>query len=442
MSKEYSLQQIDLESIILTNFEGKKVEISNLLLGFEIQESLFNRTMSASFHISNSIGIIEKFPIIGEEFVEVKFRTPKEKKYISYTFFVDSIEDRIAYNSKSEAFKLICVSTEELADRCESVNNHFRGMLISDMVKGVYNILKTSSSGINIKNKALEIEATAGISNLIGTGHAPFEFIKLCLEHSKSSKYPESDFIFFENNKGFNYKTISDMSNKDIKDSFYYGYNPNFSLTEKEIKRYQTITSISFNNIIDIINNLDLGLYDNTVGFFDPLTKKYSESRFHYKEDTIKFNNLGNQKIVSDLGAFSKKRRASPYFKYIYSNDISNYRKSEYIKNVKDDNVLYPFNRHEFLNRRISKIAQLVNGISLNIVIPGNSTLLAGDTINIFVPEVSSNVEELSNFNYLFGRENPKFLIAGLKHVFIGNEYNTVLKCVKSGYGAKIRTRE
>ena len=103
---------------------------------------------------------------------------------------------------------------------------------------------------------------------------------------------------------------------------------------------------------------------------------------------------------------------------------------------------MYPFNRHEFLNRRISKIAQLVNGISLNIVIPGNSTLLAGDTINIFVPEVSSNVEELSNFNYLFGRENPKFLIAGLKHVFIGNEYNTVLKCVKSGYGAKIRTRE
>ena len=60
---------IDIVEASIINFEGKIYDISNLLGGFELEENLFTTFATASITLLNAIGLIEKLPIIGEEFV-------------------------------------------------------------------------------------------------------------------------------------------------------------------------------------------------------------------------------------------------------------------------------------------------------------------------------------------------------------------------------------
>ena len=85
----YRPNEINIESIKIYNFEGKSLELSGVLVKFEIQENIFQNTMRGSLDILNSMALVEKLPVIGEEFIILRFNTPGER-IKEYTFYVES----------------------------------------------------------------------------------------------------------------------------------------------------------------------------------------------------------------------------------------------------------------------------------------------------------------------------------------------------------------
>jgi len=443
----YRPNEINIESIKIYNFEGKSLELSGVLVKFEIQENIFQNTMRGSLDILNSMALVEKLPVIGEEFIILRFNTPGER-IKEYTFYVESFS-RKQYADRSEQLSFVLISIEELVDRFSSVDKSFKDTSIQEIVKAIYTsnirgaVKYPTGSDIVVKKKTLTIAPTQGAHSYISS-HSPFEFMNYLATQAESPTYPDSDFIFFENYQGFYFMTVSELSRNEVSDSFYYGYNTNVDFSNRgDIKQYQVISSLTFSNSADTVNNADLGLFSNEVCFFDPLTKTFKENTFNYYEDFDQSSeSLASNKIVSGKSFLSIRQPSTPHTRFIQSSDIESYNTLDYVKNNDSSTITNAFRRHRFLNRLITKAALTNNTVGINFVIPGNTTLVAGNLVNVFVPEGSQSKESLRKFNYFFGKENPKFLVTGLKHYYDNNQFYTILECVKAGYGRKIKSRD
>jgi hypothetical protein len=457
MTKEYKPNAIDIEHMFIINFEGQVLEISNIMTSFEIQESIFMETMKVSLNIRSSVALIEKFPIIGEETLVIKFSTPEAKKR-EYIFFIDSIDNRKNVNDKTEEFTLSGISTEAIGNKFAAVNEAYSGMPISDIVKKVYDnhikdfIKYKNGNPFNFKKKKLTVDKTLGSHHIIGTGGYPLDFIKECSNQAESADYiGRSEFLFYENYNGFHFKTIAglvDETKNPVKEKFYFGFNPNLNQKERkssDIKNYQAISSLKFNSTLDVKNNAEMGMYGNDIMFFDPITKTYREKTYIYDRDFDKVGGIANKKIISDNSIFSNHenfKTRNAHGRYFIANDIEGYNSSEYIKSKLslDPTLNYPSRRQNFLNSNITKAAQFVNTISLNIMVPGNSILVAGDQISIFIPENSSTTESLERFNFFFG-DQARFLIFATNQVYIGGEYYSIYSCTRDGFSRKPKSR-
>jgi hypothetical protein len=443
----YRPNEINIESIKIYNFEGKSLELSGVLVKFEIQENIFQNTMRGSLDILNSMALVEKLPVIGEEFIILRFNTPGER-IKEYTFYVESFS-RKQYADRSEQLSFVLISIEELVDRFSSVDKSFKDTSIQEIVKAIYTsnirgaVKYPTGSDIVVKKKTLTIAPTHGAHSYVSS-HRPFEFMNYLATQAESPTYPDSDFIFFENYQGFYFMTVSELSKNEVSDSFYYGYNTNVDFSNSgDIKQYQVISSLTFSNSTDTVNNADLGLFSNQVCFFDPLTKTFKENTFNYYEDFDQSSeSLASNKIVSGKSFLSIRQPSTPHTRFIQSSDIESYNTLDYVKNNDSSTITNAFRRHRFLNRLITKAALTNNTVGINFVIPGNTTLVAGNLVNVFVPEGSQSKESLRKFNYFFGKDNPKFLVTGLKHYYDNNQFYTILECVKAGYGRKIKSRD
>lgn len=447
--------ELTIDEALLVNFEGKVLDISNLIGGFEIAENIFSTFMAASIQFVNAIGLIEKFPIIGEEFIVVSFSGLTTKKKTQHIFMIDSITDRSEATDKTETFVLSCHSPEWLADKFSTVDGAYLGMSVTDIITKIYKDILTSKVRLPygdkfaVKAKKLFTDSTDGLYSFVGSMESPITSINKLLKVAQSQKYKESDYLFYETAKGFNFRAVSSLMSSDVVENYYYDHMPlTNTLDNREIKNYQAIQTITFNNSIDVMNNIEMGLYDNEVCYIDLLTKRYKEKRFIYQRDfkSANFTLLGPNRLTTKNSVFAKEQPSSPSSTFMISHDTSSYT-IPYIKNrieqttTADPHTRWSSRRHETYNYRISKAAQLVNTLSVSILVPGNTLLKAGDLIDVFIPEKTSTKDDDHKYNHFIGSSNPTCLITSLKHVFINSKYMTILKCVKPGYEGKIKTR-
>jgi len=71
-----------LEHINITNYKGDTSDIKNLAVKMEISESLYTQSLTLKLTLKDSTNLIEEFPIIGQEKVEViiSFKRKKNPK--------------------------------------------------------------------------------------------------------------------------------------------------------------------------------------------------------------------------------------------------------------------------------------------------------------------------------------------------------------------------
>jgi len=103
----YKPKAIDLVSIGLLNYESQLISLSSLFVNFHVYEDIMTNTMSCSVQILDSLGILERFPIIGEELLYIEFRTPtfeEPEATIVGIFDITKISDRQKVQERADAY--------------------------------------------------------------------------------------------------------------------------------------------------------------------------------------------------------------------------------------------------------------------------------------------------------------------------------------------------
>ena len=114
---------------------------------------------------------------------------------------------------------------------------------------------------------------------------------------------------------------------------------------------------------------------------------------------------------------------------------------SERITADNDPHLFFENERYKFLLESNALKGLLLN-YTMDITVPGNSSLKVGDIINLFIPQNSQSDEFRNKFLLHFGQTNPKFIITALKHMYQtgADQYVTILHLCKESFDRNIQS--
>ena len=467
---------IEMTSASLISSDGSHVDIRYQIADLSIKENMFTQSMSASLVILDGIGLIDKFPIVGEEFFSLRFRTPGSGNlFVTKLFAVYSISDRKKSDDRLEMYTLNMVSIESMIDTLTTVDRNYVGLRYDEIAKKVFEDFILNSDlkgGLNVKDryidlarfkKTIGVDRSSGLHSLTTVGDTPFKIIKKCADLAQSIDYPDSDFIFYEDRDGFNFIAISSLLEAEpIKrigvtppeEVVYVMGDQGIEENRQKGKfQYDLIRQFEFNNSPDTIKSSHTGMYGNRIYAFDPILKKRNTITNNYlniqRDKKIpSFKTLDSNNLVSEKSIHSNDTGASHSQYYINNIFDKNYEEIEYmkdrIKQNTDRHLFHHDDSYKSKGRTAMKFS-LLNNYTLTIAVGGNSNLVVGNIVNVELP-LSSDLEEdkLQPYSHLFGnKKSNKFLITGLTHNFIGTagRYFTYLTLAKDSYFNDINTK-
>ena len=498
MAVPYKANNIDLKKCLLINFKKNYRDIKSLVNEINIYHDLMANGIECELVITDSVGLIEMFPIVGDETIIIQFVTPSFEEIREYVFRVYKVSNRTKGGQRTDSYILHGISQEVINSDLKAVNKSYRDMTGSQIVKAIHKdyMRPVIEDHYFVKTKKLYIQDTEQQHHQIFSNIKPIraintiafetkvknagniktynysdEYKKVIKTEAVNNESQASNFIYYENYDGWYFRTIDSLLTQKYKNApsikppaIEANYFDDFYLMDAALEQQakatgivvhprQIISSIDFEKQFDTLENIGTGLYFHKVETIDPILKKFTTDNFHYDTEAKKFEHLEkNKKLYSKDSIFSKSGSTS-YQHYFVSNIGSesspDYYNIPYVnekikipyKNTKetetDAQIRNPRQVHKWFSYDLISRTQL-NNIVLTITIPGNTDIEIGHKVNLHIPQTSEVPEYMSKLNLLY---NKRFFVIAVRHVINKNDetFFTTIECIKDVYGREIK---
>lgn len=437
------------EEIILESNDRKRtVDIKTGVVGIDYYEDIFSPTITAKIYVANGgdtisppdnegnadgpkQSIYNGLPLRGGERVSIKIApnsstnkaldfSTDPKKY----FYVSSITDVVTENQK-EIFTLHLVSREAITNETSRVGKKFPvtstiDASVTDILK---NYLKTDKIGV--------IEKASNKYGFIGNLRKPFTLLVWLASKAAPSTSGDATagFVFYETQDGFQFRSIEGLISQTPKAE--YGYTE-VNQSEFEYEGSPEIPSNSFKILNystsknqNLIEKLRMGTYSTYRIFYNPLDFKFtkpSDGVFKLEDYSGKAKNLGQSLNLpsitegSDIGLGDIPSRFITQCLDIgtMDNGVS--------KEINSDPAKY---QSQAIMRYNVLFTQTVN-----MVVPLNTNLRAGDIISCKFPKISRELKEEYD-----EEQSGLYMIKELCHHFDTTASYTSMKLVRDTFG-------
>lgn len=414
MSKIVEPGDINIKSIKLFN-EKLKAEFNPLdqLLGIDIYEDMSKPTMYATLLFNDNIGILSNFPIIGEERIEIEVQSPGVTKATVFkfrSFEVTNVQPDA--NGKGQTFVLRCVSEEHLYNGSSLVVESFND-IISNMVPvlvGNPKFLKSS--------KDIIIDQTKGIQAIPFPKISPLQAIDMLRKRAVSKDYPSSAYVFFENQSGFNFKTIEGLikDNKPFIGSRVFNAQQNVMANkENEALAYRTILSHQTIARADSNRKAAMGVYKAVTKTFDLATKQIGSADFDLTKTFSTLQKPGDSKQLPNTTEFVNQFASGRPRQFFTPRDTT--RPDTFM-----DAAIAARNSY----------STLLNSDVTRILIHGETGLKVGDLVTLNLPEPTGTTDRKKSDLMTSGN----YMIIRLRHMISissKSKHQISFDCVKMG---------
>jgi hypothetical protein len=451
-----------LSDIILYNYKGDALDITDDVITINIYESIDNHTLSGSITFVDQRATVEQFPIIGKEFVEFKVRTPVETEtnseidFTKHKMYVHNIAAQSIATHRNQIFVLDFISAEAIRSTRKRVSRAFTG----SYDKAVSNIFK-SEWGI-ASHKRLYVEPSSENKKVVVPNLRPLDAIEFLSTRALSNYTNTPSFHFYETTRGFHFRSYDSMM-KDVENGSPLETEITYELATSDVPNPSNpnnpdmsalfrVYSHEFSNKTDSLEESTDGVFSNTVLAHDTYNKTITKTEFNYAADYYKFPHLENQNVDDEFAvkysalplsaadpsekAMNKYGRYSLYSdftegKTMVASNTSNIH-NNVMANGYETNRILPYRNH---------LKRVLDVIKLEMTVPGNTTLNVGQVINVKVPSYAAAVYEHADkrYNiYLSGR----YLITDLRHNFDLDQgkHRTIMTVAKETLASPLET--
>ena len=437
-----------LDTIKLLSSTGQFVDLKSQVASIDIYENIFTSSIAGSITFAETYDLMTNFPIVGQEFLELKLRTPGFNNQVDIIDFVDNplsvykIQQRNDVAGDAKLYQLAFTSPELLKNYRTRLSQSYEGQT-SDIVKTIL----TSDDSIGTK-KNIHLENTVGLRKFISPNLHPYTLIKKLTKESLSSNSNSPHYLFFENTKGFHFRTLQSLYGRDSVRQLHSGET---GLGDHEIDlphEFERLLSYGFQSNNDMLKSIMGGMLGSKLITHDIYKKQYKINTFNYIDEFGTYGRVENNpnrdnpvysdqpidKLGNDVGDFpdSVIHLQPTSTVGVANNDAQHYNsggESNYSSNKYDS---WMFHREQ-------RLTGLENCLSINAAIYGDTSMSAGDMIDINLPSVSANNTENTE-----AMTSGKYLITALRHNFVhpvsqgGGTHTIYLEAVRDSIPFKI----
>jgi len=398
--------------------DGKEQPLQGKTINFNYYESLYSPVVSANMMFvdaggstsddkDNITSIKEGLPITALEDVQVKILT----KFGTLDFTKDAFKVTSSPIMHQEANRMTVllnlINDKEIKNSEIPIFDRFVGK-ISDTVT------KILQQKLQISQDKIDVESTKNSYGITGKGRGALNIILDLCRRSVPVK-GDAGYFFYQTQDGFNFKSIDSLLSQDPKQKYVYSGALKENL-ENSDNDFKILMAPRIKKDQDITKALKNGTYVNRNVFFNPQTFEHSEVVFSVDKDGVKKTLGGDLPIKpEDVKGFTKTNH--------HILDIGSFETQN--QNPNNDPREWQATSQMRYN--------LLHSIVMNIQIPCNTELRAGDIIEIDIEsQQEDKVESPSD-----EQQSGKFLILHLCHHFDTLRSFTSLTLVRDSYGIR-----
>ena len=398
--------------------DGKEQPLQGKTINFNYYESLYSPVVSANMMFvdaggstaddkQNITSIKEGLPITALEDVQVKIQTKFGTLDFTKDAFKVTSSPIMDQESNRMTVLLNLINDKEIKNSELPIFDRFVGK-ISDTV------IKILQQKLQISRDKIDVESTKNSYGITGKGRGALNIILDLCRRSVPVK-GDAGYFFYQTQDGFNFKSIDFLLSQDSKQKYVYSGALKENL-ENSDNDFKILLAPSIKKDQDITKALKNGTYVNRNVFFNPQTFEHSEIIFSVDKDGVK-KTLGGDLPVKpeDVKGFTKTNH--------HILDIGSFETQN--QNPNNDPREWQATSQMRYN--------LLHSIVMNIQIPCNTELRAGDIIEIDIEsQQEDKVDSPSD-----EQQGGKYLILHLCHHFDTLRSYTSLTLVRDSYGIR-----
>ncbi|MBG27159.1 MAG: hypothetical protein CL852_00305 [Crocinitomicaceae bacterium] len=398
--------------------DGKEQPLQGKTINFNYYESLYSPVVSANMMFvdaggsvkndkDNVTSIKEGLPITALEDVQVKIQTKFGTLDFTKDAFKVTSSPIMDQESNRMTVLLNLINDKEIKNSELPIFDRFVGK-ISDTV------IKILQQKLQVSKDKIDVESTKNSYGITGKGRGALNIILDLCRRSVPVK-GDAGYFFYQTQDGFNFKSIDSLLSQDSKQKYVYSGALKENL-ENSDNDFKILSAPRIKKDQDITKALKNGTYVNRNVFFNPQTFEHSEIVFSVDKDGVK-KTLGGDLPVKpkDVKGFTKTNH--------HILDIGSFETQN--QNPNNDPREWQATSQMRYN--------LLHSIVMNIQIPCNTELRAGDIIEIDIEsQQEDKVDSPSD-----EQQGGKYLILHLCHHFDTLRSYTSLTLVRDSYGIR-----
>jgi len=435
----------NIGAFILQSADGSKsVDISPGIVELNYYENILSNSVSMTTTVidtgftDSSVGnngIVDGLPIRGGErayiLLEDNQPTPNKLEFKTQnenSLYVNRVRD-IDPGTQQDLYSIDYVPREHFANEQSRVVKRYDGN-ISDNIKAILTEPLFKEKGLLTK-KEVKVDDTLIDYNFIGNDRKPFYVCTWLASKSVPKDAGKKDsaagYLFYETHDGYNFRSIDALFDQKYKKKYVY------TNTELKPEEYDAkVLSYNIERDIDLSNNLTLGTYANRSIFFDFFAMDYKVREYNVDD---------NQKDGIVTGGLDEILSVSEEFRKPVSRlmshvlDVGTLPKGknidEQLANWKDSPFNPTYDATSTMVQSVMRYNQMFL-IKINVVIPGDFSLRAGDLVHCDFPGLT--IEKNTEVNKKSG---GIYMIASLCHRITPRETFTSMTLVRDSFGRK-----
>lgn len=406
-STDFTIKEL---SIVTRN---SKVDVSGLFEEINLYDNLLTPVRSGNIVIIDAVNLTESLLLDGTEYLIIKAEKTENFLPFSGLYKIYKQSNRKTLTPNSETYVLHFVSDEFIFSNQQKINQCYDATysnIVQSILKDYLRVPQTEFKG--------KFDASSGVAKFIMPNLSPLDAINLCSKRALDNNN-SPNFLFFQNNDGFNFCTLPTLSKQKEKYELNFNVKNTTENLEGElfgVRGYEVIKQF------DYLKSLQQGVFAGTFIGFDLVTRQFVRREKNYTNLVDKlqlerpnFTLDQNRSNVLNYNAFGSRVSFFPVF--------STQSASKHIQDTNKTSLSNLELTDEYIFERRAILEAFLNK-RIRLLMPGNFGLSSGFNVLLPIPTSGTKNDDTEDIDKVLA---GKYIIVASRHIIKYNRHETVI---------------
>jgi hypothetical protein len=402
---------VSIDKVQIVTPKGFFQDVTAQVQNIAFYEDIFSPFITGSIIIKESLDLVNLFPFIGEEYLDLEITTPSiQDTKISGKYYIYKLTEREMLGDRSVIYQLHFISIEAVTDLNKKLSKTFSGK-VSDLVEG---LIKDKTYGLE-STKKFYIDPTFTNIKYVSNYWSPIKNLMYLCDHAANmNKTP--NYVFFENRDGFYFMSLEALYQNGVKAEFildkYTRDNvPGGTDARNVTEDYKRILNISIPTAYDYMDRISSGMLGSKQISYDVTKKSYSTKNYNMFDRFKEQKHLNPNPINSDKAIF---RSNSAII-----NQPKNFGTFNGYGDVTNSNI----------NQERISVMKLAESNKLEITVPGRTDYTVGQKVFVNlkrIEPISAKDDDIQDKMF-----SGNYLIAAINHLVNKENHECHMELIK-----------